>query len=83
MASATGIPQHVPNDDQEDTEPLLGRPGDATQADEAPIAKNLIIGMCYLSDFNLPAILSPLLVGLRGSSADRLYVQVIYTSVSG
>lgn len=50
MASATGIPQHVPDNDQDDsTEPLLGRPGDATQADEAPIARNLIIGMIILT----------------------------------
>lgn len=46
MSSATGIPQHVPGNDQDDsTEPLLGRPGDVTQADEAPIARNLVIGM--------------------------------------
>ncbi|KAI0200602.1 eukaryotic cytochrome b561-domain-containing protein [Astrocystis sublimbata] len=49
MASATGIPQHTPTDpDLEapvgDTEPLLGRPGDASQRDEAPILKNLILG---------------------------------------
>ncbi|RYP50815.1 hypothetical protein DL768_003733 [Monosporascus sp. mg162] len=44
MASATGIPQHVPGTGQAETEPLLGRPGDATQQDEAPMAKNLIIG---------------------------------------
>lgn len=50
MASATGIPQHTPIDPDldgpvGDTEPLLGRPGDASQRDEAPIIKNLVLGM--------------------------------------
>ncbi|KAI1506605.1 eukaryotic cytochrome b561-domain-containing protein [Biscogniauxia marginata] len=48
MASATGIPQQTPIDPDldglRDTEPLLGRPGDASQRDDAPIVKNLIIG---------------------------------------
>lgn len=44
MASATGIPQHAPGAG-EDSEPLLGRPGDATQPDDAPIARNFILGM--------------------------------------
>lgn len=51
MSSATGIPQHVPGNDQDDsTEPLLGRPGDVTQADEAPIARNLVIGTGVLAE---------------------------------
>lgn len=49
MASATGIPQHTPTDPDTDgqvgdTEPLLGRPGDASQRDDAPIIKNLVLG---------------------------------------
>lgn len=53
MASATGIPQHIPNDPADtdgqagDMEPLLGRPGDASQRDEAPMVKNLILGMLF------------------------------------
>lgn len=50
MASATGIPQQTPIDPDTDgqvgdTEPLLGRPGDVSQRDEAPIIKNLVLGM--------------------------------------
>lgn len=50
MASATGIPQHNPIDPDTDervgdTEPLLGRPGDASQGDDASIFKNLVLGM--------------------------------------
>ncbi|KAI1344014.1 eukaryotic cytochrome b561-domain-containing protein [Xylariaceae sp. FL0016] len=48
MASATGIPQHTPIEPdtggQGDMEPLLGRPGDASQREHAPILKNLILG---------------------------------------
>ncbi|KAI1388802.1 uncharacterized protein F4822DRAFT_258421 [Hypoxylon trugodes] len=54
MASATGIPQHPPvssdNDGQGDLEPLLGRPGDASQRDNAPIIKNLFIGTGVLAE---------------------------------
>ncbi|KAI0181406.1 hypothetical protein GGR52DRAFT_35654 [Hypoxylon sp. FL1284] len=57
MASATGIPQHAPTNsddngrgDQGDLEPLLGRPGDASQRDNAPIAKNLIIGTGVIAE---------------------------------
>ncbi|KAI2610932.1 eukaryotic cytochrome b561-domain-containing protein [Hypoxylon fragiforme] len=54
MASATGIPQHAPidpdNEGQEDLEPLLGRPGDASQRENAPIAKNLIIGTGVIAE---------------------------------
>ncbi|KAJ8132688.1 hypothetical protein O1611_g936 [Lasiodiplodia mahajangana] len=48
MASATGIPQHSPIDP--DTEPLLGRPGDASQQDNAPIIKNLVLGTGVLAE---------------------------------
>ncbi|KAI1135265.1 eukaryotic cytochrome b561-domain-containing protein [Hypoxylon sp. FL0543] len=55
MASATGIPQHPPinpddGGEQGDLEPLLGRPGDASQRDDAPIIKNLIIGTGVIAE---------------------------------
>ncbi|KAK6955601.1 hypothetical protein Daesc_003243 [Daldinia eschscholtzii] len=55
MASATGIPQHPPvdsdNDGQQgDLEPLLGHPGDASQRENAPILKNLVIGTGVLAE---------------------------------
>ncbi|KAI1761696.1 hypothetical protein GGR53DRAFT_459654 [Hypoxylon sp. FL1150] len=54
MASATGIPQHPPtdsdNDGQGDQEPLLGRPGDVSQRDNAPIVKNLTIGTGIIAE---------------------------------
>ncbi|KAL7623936.1 hypothetical protein AAE478_005493 [Parahypoxylon ruwenzoriense] len=53
MASATGIPQHVPinpEDDQGDLEPLLGRPGDVSQRENAPIIKNLVIGTGVIAE---------------------------------
>ncbi|KAI2466829.1 eukaryotic cytochrome b561-domain-containing protein [Annulohypoxylon bovei var. microspora] len=55
MASATGIPQHPPIDpgdggEQGDLEPLLGRPGDASQRDNAPLVKNLVIGTGVIAE---------------------------------
>ncbi|KAI1822368.1 eukaryotic cytochrome b561-domain-containing protein [Xylaria intraflava] len=54
MASATGIPQQPPidpaNERGGETEPLLGRPGDASQRDDAPIIKNLILGTGVLAE---------------------------------
>ncbi|KAI2631670.1 eukaryotic cytochrome b561-domain-containing protein [Xylaria nigripes] len=54
MASATGIPQHTPIDPADgqggDTEPLLGRAGDASQRDNAPIIKNFILGTGILAE---------------------------------
>ena len=46
MASATGIPEHVPDGDTRtaETEPLLGRPGDAARGQEAPLINNLWLG---------------------------------------
>ncbi|KAH7040789.1 eukaryotic cytochrome b561-domain-containing protein [Microdochium trichocladiopsis] len=45
MASATGIPQQPPAEHgNEESEPLLGRPGDASQKPAASIAKNLVLG---------------------------------------
>ncbi|KAI8624051.1 eukaryotic cytochrome b561-domain-containing protein [Xylariaceae sp. FL1651] len=55
MASATGIPQHTPTDPDTDgqggdMEPLLGRPGDVSQREEASIVKNLILGTGVLAE---------------------------------
>ncbi|KAI1083867.1 eukaryotic cytochrome b561-domain-containing protein [Whalleya microplaca] len=54
MASATGIPQRTPIDPEDggeqDLEPLLGHPGDVSQRDQAPIAKNLIIGTGVIAE---------------------------------
>ncbi|KAI1447478.1 eukaryotic cytochrome b561-domain-containing protein [Annulohypoxylon stygium] len=56
MASATGIPQHPPinnpddGGEQGDLEPLLGRPGDASQRDNAPIIKNLVLGTGIIAE---------------------------------
>ncbi|KAI0556143.1 eukaryotic cytochrome b561-domain-containing protein [Xylaria curta] len=55
MASATGIPQHTPtypdlDGRTGDTEPLLGQPGDASQRDEAPIIKNLVLGTGVIAE---------------------------------
>ena len=48
MASATGIPEVIPTQvelpDEDEDEPLLGRPGDASQQDGRPLYFNLIIG---------------------------------------
>lgn len=60
MASATGIPQESPSGPDAgngEMEPLLGRPGDASQKPNASIAKNLILGMfiLVLSSFPLPS----------------------------
>ncbi|KAI0479102.1 eukaryotic cytochrome b561-domain-containing protein [Xylariaceae sp. FL0804] len=56
MASATGIPQHTPVDpdpigqEEDPSEPLLGPPGGASQRDDGPIAKNLILGTGVLAE---------------------------------
>ncbi|KAI0395969.1 eukaryotic cytochrome b561-domain-containing protein [Xylariaceae sp. FL0594] len=55
MASATGIPQHTPIDPDvdgqpSDLEPLLGRPGDASQREQAPIIKNLVLGTGVIAE---------------------------------
>ncbi|KAI1269501.1 eukaryotic cytochrome b561-domain-containing protein [Xylariaceae sp. FL1019] len=54
MASATGIPQHTPidphTDGQDDMEPLLGRPGDASQSNNGSIFKNLVLGTGVLAE---------------------------------
>ncbi|MCJ1477386.1 hypothetical protein MMC13_006057 [Lambiella insularis] len=50
MASATGIPDHDPtNDNRGEDEPLLGEPGDATQKNEKGIQFNLVIGTAVIA----------------------------------
>jgi hypothetical protein len=51
MASATGIPQTNPDPEtgaaprtNDETEPLLGRPGDVSQKEDASIFKNFVLG---------------------------------------
>lgn len=86
MASATGIPQHPPinnpddGGEQGDLEPLLGRPGDASQRDNAPIIKNLVLGMLSPS-----SIVARLVLPLGRTSAlvlPYLYIIIalIYTT---
>lgn len=51
MASATGVPETRPSDTEEtgltgrETEPLLGRPGDAAQEEGKSVFNNLVLGM--------------------------------------
>ena len=47
MASATGIPEVIPTqvEHPDEDEPLLGRPGGASQQDGKPLYFNLVIGM--------------------------------------
>ena len=47
MASATGIPEH--NTARSEEEPLLGRPGDATQKPEQGLQFNFITGTAVLA----------------------------------
>lgn len=47
MASATGIPEQHPtsiDNGHGEQEPLLGRPGDASQREGKPLAWNLVLG---------------------------------------
>ncbi|KAF7548992.1 hypothetical protein G7046_g8480 [Stylonectria norvegica] len=58
MASATGIPERYSDDqvvgaEQNENEPLLGRPGDATQVDGVSIMKNLILGTGIVAQFGI------------------------------
>ena len=46
MASATGIPENLHTAEYGEDEPLLGRPGDASQLEGSPLYYNLIIGWC-------------------------------------
>lgn len=50
MASATGVPSRMPPDEEiarneQEAEPLLGRPGDASQVQGMSLLKNLVLGM--------------------------------------
>ena len=47
MASATGIPDVVPQEGLGEDEPLLGRAGDASQQEGRPLYFNLIIGQIF------------------------------------
>lgn len=50
MASATGIPEESPArvvETAREDEPLLGRPGDVTQADDEYLLKNLTSGKFF------------------------------------
>ncbi|KXJ97110.1 eukaryotic cytochrome b561-domain-containing protein [Microdochium bolleyi] len=51
MSSATGVPQQPPPERADDeTEPLLGRPGDASQKPAASVAQNLILGTGVIAE---------------------------------
>tara|TARA_R110002060_G_scaffold8420_9_gene12577 strand:+ start:701 stop:883 length:183 start_codon:yes stop_codon:yes gene_type:complete len=56
MASATGIPETtlIPQEGLGEDEPLLGRAGDAAQAEGKPIYYNLIIGRSSSSPVKIP-----------------------------
>ncbi|TLD35437.1 cytochrome b561 [Venturia nashicola] len=49
MASATGVPERVPDVQTDENEPLLGRVGDASQKDGKPLYYNLTIGTAVLA----------------------------------
>ncbi|KAM5351891.1 hypothetical protein ACJ41O_004614 [Fusarium nematophilum] len=59
MASATGLPERFPSDPEVvgaatgETEPLLGRPGDASQEDGVPMIKNLVLGTGVLAQLGI------------------------------
>ncbi|KAF7551055.1 hypothetical protein G7Z17_g5285 [Cylindrodendrum hubeiense] len=59
MASATGIPERRYSDvesdgaEQRETEPLLGRPGDASQEEGVPMFKNLVLGTGILAQLGI------------------------------
>lgn len=44
MASATGIPEQHHSNGHGEQEPLLGRPGDASQKEGKSLAWNLVLG---------------------------------------
>lgn len=60
MSSATGIPDSVPSAAERENEPLLGRPGDASQVEGTSIHGNLVLGTALLAQ--LGAILLFVLV---------------------
>ncbi|KAH6891213.1 eukaryotic cytochrome b561-domain-containing protein [Thelonectria olida] len=59
MASATGIPERRYDDvesegiEQRETEPLLGRPGDAVQEEGVPMFSNLVLGTGILAQLGI------------------------------
>ena len=52
MASTTGVPERPPAATPE-TEPLLGRPGDASQVRGESIFKNLVLGTASIAQFGI------------------------------
>lgn len=65
MASTTGAPERPPNDVPE-TEPLLGRPGDAAQVSGGSYGKNLVLGMSLTPSPSPHGILSHRYAHLEG-----------------
>ncbi|KAF4989123.1 hypothetical protein FDECE_14807 [Fusarium decemcellulare] len=58
MASATGIPERLSSEAEDgaaarETEPLLGRPGDAAQEDGVPMIKNLVLGTGIIAQLGI------------------------------
>ncbi|KAH8706565.1 eukaryotic cytochrome b561-domain-containing protein [Ilyonectria robusta] len=59
MASATGVPERRYSDiesdgaEQRETEPLLGRPGDAAQEEGVPMFRNLVLGTGILAQMGI------------------------------
>ncbi|KAF5020085.1 hypothetical protein F66182_7891 [Fusarium sp. NRRL 66182] len=56
MASATGVPERFPPPEglpARETEPLLGRPGDAAQEDGVPMIRNLVLGTGILAQMGV------------------------------
>ncbi|KAI9903223.1 hypothetical protein N3K66_002575 [Trichothecium roseum] len=49
MASIIGVPEHPPHHDGAETEPLLGRPGDAAQTNSMPYLRNLVLGTGFVA----------------------------------
>ncbi|KAJ6441887.1 Protein arginine N-methyltransferase [Purpureocillium lavendulum] len=97
MASATGLPRRPPNGAEADdaaptgeTEPLLGRPGDAAQLEGAAYWTNLTLGTAVLAQFGAVILLGivwasvftgPLILFSAHPLAQSLAVFVLVQSV--
>ena len=57
MASATGIPENAPAPNE--TEPLLGRPGDASQEEGKGLQYNFFIGTGTVAQAGIWIVSSP------------------------
>ncbi|KAK1772593.1 eukaryotic cytochrome b561-domain-containing protein [Phialemonium atrogriseum] len=66
MASATGIPQRIPDADTgaAETEPLLGRAGDAAQKQGAPLISNLWLGTGWIAQAGALLLLAVVWAGV-------------------